>query len=54
MPIPPKIRVILDRALEEFGPLQLSVLSPNVPNLEALDLLEQTEDIKNETLSQNR
>jgi len=55
VPLPPRIPVILEKALGDHGPQQLSVLSPNaVPNLEALDLLEQSEDIKNEALSQNK
>ena len=55
VPLPPRIPVILNKALRDHGPQQLSVLSPNaVPNLETLELLEQSEDIEDESLTQNK
>ncbi len=36
----PEVQALFDSALEKFGPLQLSVMSPNVPDLKALEDLE--------------
>ena len=53
-PISPAFEAMFKRALAQHGPLQLSVLSPIVPNMAALEHLEQSEDISSDDLAANR
>ncbi len=54
VPIPSAISALLGGALERYGPVQLSVMSPDIPSLDVLNKLEQSTVIDKKTLDQMR